>query len=473
MTSLPPPRTVGSAVAAALLCTLLVACTTPSSRETVASTAQLVAEQSGTAFQWRHTAVADAEALRSIDPLLAGGITAQKAIAIACLASPEVQLALERLEISRSELVAASTPPNPLLVAGARESGGSLAAFYPGRTVSVGVLQNVLGLLNLPSRRRIAQRELSRMRLETADRIIGLAAEVNQAYLEYVAAQRVLVLREHAVAAARVAHDTMVVGVANGKGYTTLDLALERNAVFAAESGVIRARLDANTLRAKLAQLMGIAGLRDSWQTSEELKPLPPAELDLTQLEARALERRLDMRAAREAVLARLKSLSTQRNFRWLGGLELGAFRESTSGGTTFTGPNGMVELPVFDQRQSQLLAADSELRSAQRRLEALVLVVRTDLRTHGAEVAATRALNEQYRDQVLPNLRQIQAQLDGAADQGTSVDRMHQRLSALASEEEAVGFLRDYWRARSALARAAGDWGGLGGDAATMAASP
>ena len=274
MTSLPPPRTVGSAVAAALLCTLLVACTTPSSRETVASTAQLVAEQSGTAFQWRHTAVADAEALRSIDPLLAGGITAQKAIAIACLASPEVQLALERLEISRSELVAASTPPNPLLVAGARESGGSLAAFYPGRTVSVGVLQNVLGLLNLPSRRRIAQRELSRMRLETADRIIGLAAEVNQAYLEYVAAQRVLVLREHAVAAARVAHDTMVVGVANGKGYTTLDLALERNAVFAAESGVIRARLDANTLRAKLAQLMGIAGLRDSWQTSEELKPL-------------------------------------------------------------------------------------------------------------------------------------------------------------------------------------------------------
>jgi len=129
--------------------------------------------------------------------------------------------------------------------------------------------------------------------------------------------------------------------------------------------------------------------------------------------------------------------------------------------------------LPVFDQRQSQLLAADSELRSAQRRLEALVLVVRTDLRTHGAEVAATRALNEQYRDQVLPNLRQIQAQLDGAADQGTSVDRMHQRLSALASEEEAVGFLRDYWRARSALARAAGDWGGLGGDAATMAASP
>ena len=39
---------------------------------------------------------------------------------------------------------------------------------------------------------------------------------------------------------------------------------------------------------------------------------------------------------------------------------------------------------------------------------------------------------------------------------------RLHLRISNLAAEEQALGYLRDYWRARAALARAAGDWQGL-----------
>jgi cobalt-zinc-cadmium efflux system outer membrane protein len=449
---------------AVLLGTLFLSgCAIPSSHDTVAATQDLVARQSSVGFEWRRTAVADAQALSSIDPLLAQGISAQQSIAVAFLASPELQLALERLEISRSELVAASTPPNPVLVAGVRESGGSLAAFYPGRTFSVGVLQNVLALLNMPARHRVASQELERTRLDTADRIIGLAAEVNQAYVEYIAAQHILALRERSAAASRAALDTLVVDVANGKGATALDLALERNAVYGAEGSLVRARLDVSTLRAKLGQLMGIAGLRDDWQTSGELQPLPQSDPDLKQLETQALERRLDIRAAREAVLARLKTLATQRRFRWLGGLELGVFRESTSGGTSFTGPNVVLELPVFDQRQSQLLAADAELRTAQRHVEVLVQTMRNELRTHAAELAATRALSEQYRDLVLPNQHQIQAQLGTDGEPG-SIERQHLRLASLASEEDGVGLLRDYWRARGALARAAGDWEGLGG---------
>ena len=57
--------------------------------------------------------LADQQVLGNIDPLLSQGISAEQSIAIAFLASPDLQLALERLEISRSDFVAASTPPNP------------------------------------------------------------------------------------------------------------------------------------------------------------------------------------------------------------------------------------------------------------------------------------------------------------------------------------------------------------------------
>ena len=91
---------------------------------------------------------------------------------------------------------------------------------------------------------------------------------------------------------------------------------------------------------------------------------------------------------------------------------------------------------------------------------------MRNELRTHAAELAATRALSEQYRDLVLPNQHQIQIQLGTNGDPG-AIERLHVRRSSIESEEDGVGYLRDYWRARGALARAAGDWEGLGGGSA------
>ena len=440
----------------------LAGCAFPTARENVDSTAGIVGQQSGAAFRWRRSGDDDAAMLAAIDPLLASPLDADRAIAVAYLASPELQIALEKLEVSRADLVAAVTPPNPVAVIGVRDPGGSLSAFYPKRNVTLGVLQNVLALLNMPARKRVAQYDLERVKLDTADRIVGLAAEVNQDWLELVAAKRILQLRERAAAASSAALDTIVVGVANQKDYGPLDLALERNAVYGAESQVLRAQLDVATARARLAQQMGIAGLRDGWDVGSELPPLPAADPDAAGLEARALTQRLDLRAARQAVLLRLRALSSQRQFRWLGSLDLGLYRESVSGGTNFTGPNVVIELPLFDQRQSQLLAADAELRNARRVLDSLTQTARSELRTHAAEVVATRALAEKSRDAVLPNQRQILAQLGSSAEPG-SVDRLHLRLQGLAAEEEALGYLRDYWRARGALARAAGDWGSLG----------
>jgi len=107
------------------------------------------------------------------------------------------------------------------------------------------------------------------------------------------------------------------------------------------------------------------------------------------------------------------------------------------------------------------LLLADAQLRGALRTTESLVLTARTQLRTHQAELTATRSLVERYRDEVLPRQQWLLTYGFATSDPG-DLGRLHLRISNLAAEEQGLGYLRDYWRARAALARAAGDWQGL-----------
>jgi cobalt-zinc-cadmium efflux system outer membrane protein len=435
----------------------LSGCAVVSSKDNAASAQALAGRQEAAQAPWRRDAEAETQARARIGELLVGGITAEESVALCFLAHPEVQLAFETLEISRTELVAASTPPNPLAIVGTRQPGGNQSAFYPKQNVNIGVLQNVLGLVNLPSRRRIATKELERARLQTADRLIALAADVNEAYIAHVAALRVHALREEAAMAARATLELMR-QQARGAADAEAALLQERTALIQVESNAQRSNLDVVTTRVRLAQAMGIAGREDGWRVAvEELPPPPGSDPDPLQLEQSALDNRLDIRAARAAVEARLDAAGVQRRWRWLGAAELGVFRESVSGGTQFTGPNALIELPLFDQRQAQLLAADSEARAALRRVEAVVLVARGEIRTRGAELAATRQLLTRYDTDLLPTYRRMR-DLSGPG----SLEGRRVTFAIFDAQETREGLLHDYWRARAALARSAGAWEAL-----------
>lgn len=452
MNSLPRPL-AGAGIA--LLAALAAAgCSTPSSRDNAAEAQKLIARQTPAAAPWRRDAEAEAQAEARIRELLKGGLTPQESIAVAFLAHPDVQLAFEALEVSRSDLVAAVTPPNPVAIAGMRQPGGNLSAFYPDRNVSVGVLQNVLGLLNLPSRRRVAATELERARIEAADKVISLAGEVNEAYVAYVAARRIDALRQEAAMIARGSLEMLRqrLGPDPANESTLLQ---ERGAMLQFESSAVRSALDVRTARARLAVAMGLAGRIEDWEVSIEAPPpLPLADPEPLALELSALQNRLDIAAARKAIEARLDAAGVQARWRWIGAAELGFFRESASGGTHFTGPNALIELPLFDQRQAQILSTSAQARAAKRRLELQMLHARGEIRTHAAELAATRELAMRLDLEALPAFRRIRD-----LQRPDSLDARRAQITLLGAEEERTGLLRDYWRARSALARAAGAW--------------
>jgi outer membrane protein TolC len=220
--------------------------------------------------------------------------------------------------------------------------------------------------------------------------------------------------------------------------------------------------LDAAEERASLEALLGIAGWRDYWQLAGELPPLPGADPDAAAVEAAAIAGRFDLQAGQKAIEMRLRQLSSQRRFRWLNQLEIGVFRERALGGTPFTGPTAAVELPLWDQRQEAVLAADAELRSAMRQLEVTVIEARRQIRSNSATVATMRRLVQRYDRDVLPEHQRAAAEL-GAGYPG-ELERLNGRLAMLDAQREHIGLLRDYWVARSALAQAGGDWLALHG---------
>jgi cobalt-zinc-cadmium efflux system outer membrane protein len=444
---------------------LLGGCALPSSRENSAAMTGLVAKQTTAQLPWRRDAAADAKARSEVDILLADGLTLDEAVSAAFLLNPDLQVYFEQLEVSRSQYVAAATPPNPVAIVGIREPGGSLSAFYPGRNVTVGVLQNVINVLNLPDRRRIARRDLERARAEAAGRVTQLGARVAQAWLEYNAALRIEELRGRSQAIVQTALDNLAAAHARNSDVAPAvaatrasQLAQQRASLFRYRNLVLRAGVETATAREKLALLLGVNGWRDTWRIAGELPALPSADFDTRALEEAGVEKRLDVMAAARAVDTRLAILAMQRRFRWLNQLDLGVFRDKAIGGTAFSGPNAVVEIPLFDQRQAQLLAADAELRSALRNLESTRGAARADIRTHEQEMRLTRALLESYDGSIIPN-QQAMAVALGTSGSPDEPERLGLRLTMLTTQEEQAGLLRDYWRARSALALSLGDW--------------
>lgn len=439
-------------------------CAVPSARDNAAAASSLVVGRVPAALTWRRDPEADRAAREQAEALLAGGLSVQEAIGVAFLTSPVLQLAFEQLEISRAELVAATRPANPVVVAGMREPGGDLAAFYPDRAISVGILQNVISLLSIPGRRAFAMHNIERVRFEVAQRASEHAAMVAEAWYRHAAARRLVELRERSVNTYRAALDTLAVELANDEEaeLSAGELAAERVGLHQLENQLDRARMEAADERARLATLLGIAGWRDDWEIDGVLPRLPGSDPDAAASEAAAMTRRFDLLAAQKNIDMRLRDLATQRRFRWLTDLEIGMFRDKALGDTPFTGPTLALELPLWDQRQAVLIEADAELRSALRQLEDAALEARRQVRSNAATLVGMRRMVERYERDILPHHERVAA--DMGAGHPAELPRLDARLGMLEAQQQHVAALRDYWVARSALAQAAGDWQGLAG---------
>ena len=379
-------------------------------------------------------------------------IGVDEAVQLAFFYSPRLQEQYARLGFARAELEEARRINNPSLgyVRLRPEQGG-------GRQITRSLSLGLTDVLMLSARKRFAQADLERVQTAVAGALLELATEVEVAWFEAVSTQQVASMRE-LVAQAAEHSASLAQRFLDAGNITPLQSAREHATAAQARIQAVRARAEAMRARHALAGLIGLPSAA-TWRTQEQL-PAPPATvLRAEELLPLALENRLDLNAARQAVSLHERALGVSKRWGWLGALDLGIEREREFDGARVRGAFLDLELPVFNQGQGQRERAQAELRQARAELNALLLAVRNDTHLGLEAMLAQRDITEHYRTELVPRREKIVA--ESQKQQNFMLIGVFELLLAKQEEYDAyqdyLEAVRDYWIARAELRKAAG----------------
>jgi outer membrane protein, heavy metal efflux system len=375
-------------------------CVTVDPSATVAATSRELAARGVAGVEWRHDEVAQAAAIARSRELLAAPLTPAAAAEVALLRSPALAATLAGLGVAQADLAQATRLANPGLSFSSLSGGGH-------EQVTLGLAADVVDWLTQPLRRRLAEAELERTKLEVAAAVLDQVAAAQRATIDYQAAEALVERLGIVEAIDRAAAD--YAAALHAAGNLTARERDNAEAGWAETTGeLVLARAEAARRREALTRALGLASV-EAWTAAPLGEPAAAPEVDIPTLEERAVSERLDLAAARWAVDAVARARELRRRTRWLPvGVRLGVEREREIAEATITGPTVELTLPIFDGGGASLARLDAELARARAQVAALELAVRSEVRESAGDLAAALALAALYRDTVLPLRRQV-----------------------------------------------------------------
>jgi cobalt-zinc-cadmium efflux system outer membrane protein len=414
----------------------------------------LVEQRVNYRIHWNQETVADREVEKAIDGLLKDELTSEAAVQIALLNNPNLQAVYEDLGVTQADVVEAGLLENPVIFGQAR---------FPNRSeestnYEFGIAQNFLNILMQPARKRLSAVRFEQVKLQVADEVIRMVAEVRRNYYSALGARQVRDLRNEITSAAQSSFE-LAKRLHSSGNISDLELARE-NAHFE-QSRLELANSETALLagREQLTRLMGFWGPQTNWRLPEHLPDIPTDEIPLEHLESMAIESRLDLAAEKKAVEALAQALGITIDWRWVGQIEVGVSRERETDRTWVTGPSLAIELPIFNQRQADIARLEAQLRRSQKRLTAQAIDIRSEVRSLRNRLIMQRNLINHYRSSVLPlreqivdlTLKNYNYMLIGAFD---LLMAKQQEFEAYQKYLETV---RDYWIIRAEMQRSLG----------------
>jgi cobalt-zinc-cadmium efflux system outer membrane protein len=421
-----------------------------------------VSARTGESVQWWRDNSSSNEIAKVIGPLLQTNLTAQSAVAIALLNNRSLQAEFEEIGVSQAEMAQASRLQNI-------EIAGSWR--FPDRPPSVvdaeySAAGNLLDLLTLPARKKVAARNLEQTKLQVADKVLQLAADTQTAFYDLQAqlelTNRLATIVEINDAAADFAQRQYNAGNIN-------DLELNNQQASAEQShlDLMHAQAQAQMQRERFNRLLGLSCDQINWRIADELPSLPTNEPPLENLESLAVNQRLDLATARSQAGSIAAALRLKEHTRFIPGVTVGVDTERTPDGQRVTGPTLDLELPLFDQGQPAVARLTAEYRQARDNYQALEVNVCSEVRQSRDAVLAAREATEFSGEHLLPLQAKIlhETLLQYNAMQKSSYDLLLAKQREETVVQEYVVSLRDYWTARAELERAVGGRLGLNGE--------
>jgi cobalt-zinc-cadmium efflux system outer membrane protein len=401
-------------------------------------------ERIGKEVRWRHvdSGGKTAELTRS---LLSRPLSADSAVQLGLLNSARVQAAFADLGWARAELVRALAIPNPTAEVAVRFREGARA------DIELSAFEDLSSLLLLPLRKGAAAAALDAAKAETAGRILDEALGIRLAFYDYQAASQTFALRRTILQAAHAAYSAAE-RMHEAGNITDLSLANERALYEEARIELARAEANERALREQLNERMGLFAEGAAWTVEARLPDATPvAELG-PELERRALEKSLDLQAARQRYAAAARRSNYGRARGVIPLLRAGVSAERAEDSSFAVGPAAVVSVPLFYQGQGEVDAASAEMQRERQLYDAEALRIRTTARALTAKLEALAGSAQYYQRVLLPLRDEIvqSTELEYNAMSVGIFQLLQAKREQIRAAETYVDLLRDYWSRRA-----------------------
>ena len=430
-----------------LAAAFLAGCATFSEDGGFGTVQRTVRERTGLTATWQRTEEEAKSVRASVREILSRPLGADDAVQIALLNNRGLQATYAELGIAEADLVQAGRGPNLRLHALRTKYGNDVVKVEE----SFGF--DVLSVLLIPLRQKMERRRFERAQAEVTAEVMRVAAETRKAWVQAVAAGQteryMQQVKEAAEAGAELARRMAAVG-----NWPKLNHIREQ--VFYADAAAqhARAKHAVEAQRERLARLMGLWGEELEFRLPERLPDLPAWPRDAGELEARAMEQRLDVIAAKRDTQWVAESLGLVNATRFINAMELGRARTKEGDERFAYGYVVGVEIPIFDWGGARVARAEATYMQAAHRVAEVAINARSEVREAYGAYRTAFDLARHYRDEVVPLRKRISEEVllryNGmlASTFELLADSREQVGAVLAY----IGALREFWSAEAEL---------------------
>ena len=407
-------------------------------------------------------------------------ISADTAVQVALLNNKGLQASYANVGLSAAEAWQQSTPENPIVSIGILGIGAPELGAY--RAIEGLIRSNVLDATTRKQRTAIADANFRQAQLSAVNDTLALANQTRKAWVDAVAAFEAVSYLRRAKATSDAGSELAMrlgeTGALNKAGQA-------REQAFNAELAgqLAQARLSATRSKEALTRLMGLWGTEVDYYVPDALPALPRSVGRVTDIEAKALRNRVDLRVAKLGLEAQAKAFGLTDQTRIISDLEFipgfEAEREIEDGETeTVTTPQVEVEfaIPIYDTGKARMRKAELSYLQAANVLAERAVNVRSEARGAEASYHAAYKIARHYRDVLVPLRTTVEE--EGLLSYNGMITNTFELLTdvreKLGASLEAANAKREFYMAQADLTAAiygGGDGGGAGGEGATLAA--
>jgi len=387
-------------VAIAAIALTLSGCATFSKDGGLDAVSSMTTERIGQDIRLQRPASSDATAQPELAELLKQPLSADGAVRVALLNNQGLRASLLELGVAEADLVQAGRMANPSFSFGRMSGGGETE-------IERSVMFDLVGLLTIPLRRDIESRRFEGAKLVAATDAVRLAADTRKAWFNAVAAAQSAKyaeqVREAAQASAELATRMAKVG-----NLSALDQAREQAFSAEATAQLARARHNATAAREQLTRLLGVWGTNAAFQLPDRLPELPGAPREPANIEALAMQQRLDVQLAKLNAHATARALGLTKATRFVNVLDAGYVNSSKSGSPRENGYEIELALPLFDWGGARIAKAEALYMQSVHRTADTAIAARSQVREAWSAYRTSYDLAKHYRDEIVPLRKKI-----------------------------------------------------------------